>query len=143
MRSSQRSLTSFWTLVILAGLTLNACHSAPSQQDLLPVKHIQPPAAVTVNPDPFDRHAKLKFTKHARCRMDCRHITTHEIEEILDSGSINYQKSQPAAHPDPKYAVEGYTDQHQHLRLIVAPSHKYLIVITCMELGVEWQCHCN
>ncbi len=42
--------------------------------------------------DPFNRHGELVFTRHARCRMDCRHITVQEIKEILDKGSINYSK---------------------------------------------------
>ena len=95
------------------------------------------------NQDPFDRHGQLVFTRHARCRMDCRHITQKEIHEILDEGSINYAKSEPEARPDPKYAVEGYTEEQQHLRIIIAPEGGKLIVITCMELGVEWSCHCN
>src|SRR5450631_1935067 len=71
--------------------------------------------------EPFDRHGLLIFTKHARCRMDCRHITEHEIHEILDGGTINYSKSEPDARPEPKYAVEGYTAEQQHLRIIIAP----------------------
>jgi Domain of unknown function (DUF4258) len=92
---------------------------------------------------PFDRHGQLILTKHARCRMDCRHITIKEIQEILDAGTINYTKSEPDAHPDPKYALEGYTEEKQHLRVIVAPENDKLIIITCIELGVEWQCDCN
>jgi hypothetical protein len=93
--------------------------------------------------EPFDRHAPLVFTRHARCRMDCRHITAKEIKEILDDGTINYAKSEPDARPDPKWAVEGFTDEHQHLRVIVVPEQEKLIIITCIELGVEWTCHCN
>jgi hypothetical protein len=92
---------------------------------------------------PFDRHNELVFTRHARCRMDCRHITANEIHEILNSGTINYAKSEPYARPDPKYAVEGYTTEQQHLRIIVAPEGMKLIVVTCIELGVEWSCNCN
>ena len=93
--------------------------------------------------EPFNRHAEFVFTKHARCRMDCRHITSKEIHEILDNGEINYSKSEPNSHPDPKYAIEGYTAEQQHLRIIVAPEDSRLIIITCIELGVEWDCHCN
>jgi hypothetical protein len=93
--------------------------------------------------EPFDRHGYLILTKHARCRMDCRHITQKEIREILDEGTINYSKSDPDARPDPKYAIEGFTDEKQHLRIIIAPEGEKLIVITCIELGVEWQCDCN
>jgi hypothetical protein len=39
--------------------------------------------------------------------MDCRHITTKEIQEMLESGIINYTKSEPDARPDPKWALEG------------------------------------
>ena len=92
---------------------------------------------------PFDRNGQVILTKHARCRMDCRHITMHEIHEILNTGNINYDKSEPNSHPDPKYAIEGYTEEKQHLRIIVAPENIKLIIVTCIELGVEWQCDCN
>ena len=95
------------------------------------------------NNEPFNRRSELVFTKHARCRMDCRHITTKEIHEVLNNGSINFSKSEPNSRPDPKYAVEGYTAENQHLRIIVAPEETKLIIITCIELGVEWSCHCN
>jgi hypothetical protein len=91
----------------------------------------------------FNRQGQLIFTRHARCRMDCRHITVKEIHEILDNGSINYAKSEPNATPDPKWAMEGFTNEHQHLRIIIAPEGEKLIVITCIELGVEWECDCN
>jgi hypothetical protein len=94
--------------------------------------------------DPIDRHAaRLILTRHARCRMDCRHITEKEIREILEKGTINYAKSEPDARPDPKYALEGFTVEGQHLRIIFAPSDRGLVVITCIELGVEWQCDCK
>lgn len=92
---------------------------------------------------PFDPHGQVILTKHARCRMDCRHITMKEIHEILDSGTVNYDKSEPEAHPDPKYAMEGFTEERQHLRIIVAPEGGKLVIVTCIELGVEWDCHCN
>jgi hypothetical protein len=95
------------------------------------------------NREPFNRRAELVFTRHARCRMDCRHITAVEIHEVLDNGIINYGKSEQDSRPDPKYAVEGYTAEQQHLRIIVAPENAKLIIITCIELGVEWSCHCN
>jgi hypothetical protein len=99
--------------------------------------------------DPVDRHADhLIFTRHARCRMDCRHITEKEIREVLEEGTINYNKSEPDSHPDPKYAMEGYTKEGQHLRIVFAvPVRKggesSLVVVTCIELGVEWQCDCH
>jgi hypothetical protein len=114
-----------------------ACHSTGSE----PLKN--DPSSRVSSRDPFDPRARLILTKHALCRMDCRHITVKEIHEVLDHGTINYGKSEPDARPDPKWAVEGFTDEHQHLRIIVAPEEENLIVITCIELGVEWTCHCN
>ena len=75
--------------------------------------------------------------------MGCRHITEYEIREILEKGSINYEKSDPNGLPDPKYALEGYTRESQHLRVIFAPARNGLVVVTCIELGVEWRCDCN
>jgi hypothetical protein len=127
-----------FSAIVIGLLSLFACRNpvvAPAP--------VSPRKTVQAARDPFDRHCRLIFTRHARCRMDCRHITKTEIREVLDSGTINYAKSEPQARPDPKYALEGYTDEHQHLRIVVAPSDGKLIVITCIELGVEWQCHCN
>jgi hypothetical protein len=124
-----------WFLIIFFWVA--ACHSPVTE----PVKII--PSNRLSQDDPFNRQDPLIFTKHARCRMDCRHITPGEIHEILDRGMINYAKSDPASRPDPKYAVEGYTDEKQHLRIIIAPESDKLIVITCIELGVEWSCDCN
>ncbi len=95
------------------------------------------------NNEPVNRHeTHLIYTKHARCRMDCRHITEKEIREILENGTINYSKSEPGAYPDPKYAMEGRTIEGQNLRVVFAPTERGLVVITCIELGVEWECHC-
>lgn len=119
-------------------LSLTACN-----QPAVAPKPVQPGKRIETAREPFNRHGRLVFTRHARCRMDCRHITRQEIMEVLDSGTINYAKSEPDARPDPKYAVEAVTEEHQHLRIVVAPSGEKLIVITCIELNVEWQCHCN
>jgi hypothetical protein len=98
---------------------------------------------ISTSDEPINRHeARLIYTHHAKCRMDCRHITEIEIREILEDGTINYDKSEPQGKPDPKYAFEGYTKEGQHLRIIFAPNARGLVVITCIELGVEWQCDC-
>jgi Domain of unknown function (DUF4258) len=127
-----------WIASLILIFPLFLCCNSP---DSGPVKN-SPSHRISKN-EPFDRHGELVFTKHARCRMDCRHITPKEIHEVLDNGSINYGKSEPDSRPDPKYAVEGFTAEQQHLRIIVAPEDAKLIIITCIELGVEWSCHCN
>jgi len=75
--------------------------------------------------------------------MECRHIDESEVREILEKGDINYSKSEPGAMPDPKYALEGTTHDGQNVRIVFAPSQRGMVVITVIDLGVEWQCNCN
>jgi hypothetical protein len=85
----------------------------------------------------------LVLSKHAKCRMDCRDITEQEIKEILQKGNINYNKSELDDKRGPSYALEGFSHEQQHLRIIVAPKKKELVVVTCIDLDKEWQCDCN
>ncbi|HVZ55440.1 MAG TPA: DUF4258 domain-containing protein [Chitinophagaceae bacterium] len=98
------------------------------------------------NPDRnrgLDRRVSfLEYTRHARCRMACRHITQAEVEQILREGTINYRKSDVNAHPCPTYAVEGYSSDNQHLRIVFAQCDYTTKVVTCIDLGHEWACHC-
>jgi Na+/melibiose symporter-like transporter len=86
---------------------------------------------------------KLFLTKHAICRMGCRDITEEEIKEILREGDINYAKSNLNDKRGATYALEGYSDDRQHLRIIFAPEKDRLVVVTCIDLNKEWQCDCN
>jgi acetylornithine deacetylase/succinyl-diaminopimelate desuccinylase-like protein len=95
--------------------------------------------ADVINRDP----ASLVYTKHARCRMDCRHIDESEVQEILQKGRINYRKSEPAGRPDPKYAVEGTTHDGQSVRIVFAPAKRGTVVITVIDLDTDWTCHCK
>jgi hypothetical protein len=85
----------------------------------------------------------LILTKHAKCRMDCRHINAQEIKEIIQVGKVNYSKSGRGSKGDETYALEGYSNEHQHLRIVVAPERDGLVVITCIDLDNEWPCNCN
>lgn len=87
--------------------------------------------------------ARLVYTKHARCRMDCRHIDEEEVKQILVQGDINYSKSEPKAKPDPKYALEGITKDGQRVRIVFAADHGKVVVITAIDLEKEWPCHCD
>ncbi|KAA9039078.1 DUF4258 domain-containing protein [Ginsengibacter hankyongi] len=95
------------------------------------------------NKDSFRNTTHLILTKHAKCRMDCRHITEDEIREIIHDGRVNEAKSGPGTKGDETYALEGYSDERQHLRIIVAPENDGLVVITCIDLDNEWACNCN
>lgn len=89
------------------------------------------------------RLGKLIYTKHARCRMGCRHIDESEIKEILEQGVINERKSEPAGRPDPKYALEGRTHDGQQVRIVFAPTDRGMLVITVIDLDTDWTCDCK
>ena len=84
----------------------------------------------------------LEYTQHARCRMDCRHITQEEIKDILQNGQINYRKSEAQGRPCPTYALEGYSADKQHLRIVFAQCDTKTKVVTCIDLDTEFECHC-
>ncbi len=91
----------------------------------------------------FDRNTtKLIFSKHAKCRMDCRKIDESEIREILKSGTINYKKIQNDKRGK-TYPVEGYTHDKQHVRIVFAPKDDGLVVVTVIDLETEWKCDCK
>jgi hypothetical protein len=88
-----------------------------------------------------DGNVKYYFTKHARCRMKCRHISQEEVKEIVQRADVNYKKSELDAPEGPKYALEGVTSgDKQHLRIIVAPKKRHLTIVTVIDLENEWEC---
>ena len=88
----------------------------------------------------LQNYNELILTKHAKCRMECRHISLTEIKEIIKTGKENYSKSQRGNNT---IALEGYSNEGQHIRLVVAPENNNLVVVTCIDLDREWNCHCN
>lgn len=91
----------------------------------------------------FDRRTSyLEYTKHARCRMECRQIDESEVEEIMRTGEINYRKSELDASPCPTYALEGMTHDDQHVRIVFAQCDDKTKVVTTIDLEHEWECHC-
>ncbi len=88
-----------------------------------------------------DPESEYFFTKHARCRMECRKITQKEVKEIVRKADVNYNKSELDAAQGPKYAVEGYTTKdRQHIRVIVAPKQRHLSIVTVIDLDKDWEC---
>jgi len=91
----------------------------------------------------FDRRISyIEYSKHARCRMDCRHITQAEIEDIMQNGKINYNKSDLHNTRCPRYALEGITKDDQRVRIIFAQCNQSTTVVTVVDLNTEWQCDC-
>jgi len=88
-----------------------------------------------------DPDAVYFFTKHARCRMACRHITQKEVKEIVRKAEVNYNKSDLNDPKGPTYAIEGYTAKdRQHIRIIIAPKQRHLSVVTVIDLDKDWEC---
>lgn len=96
------------------------------------------------NSEAFNRNTDhLILTRHAKCRMQCRDIILQEIKEILHDGNINYAKSDLNDRGGPTYALEGYSDEHQHLRIVFAPEEDGMVVVTTIDLDKEWPCDCK
>ena len=91
----------------------------------------------------FDRRVSyIEYTEHAKCRMRCRKITQAEVEQIMKDGKINYAKSDVNDKPCPTYALEGNTDDGQRLRVVFAQCDFKTKVVTGIDLGTDWECHC-
>ncbi len=99
---------------------------------------------IPVNSDgQFNRNVgKLIYSKHARCRMDCRHIDESEVKEILKEGTLNINKIEEDSRGK-TYPIEGITHDHQKVRIVFAPKNNDLVVVTVIDLDHEWQCDCN
>jgi len=91
----------------------------------------------------FDRRISyLEYSNHAKCRMQCRRISQAEIEEIMQNGKINYNKSDIHNARCPRYAVEGVTADNQEVRIVFAQCDKKTTVVTVIDLDREWSCSC-
>lgn len=94
---------------------------------------------VTIN-EGFNRATqKIIYSRHARSRMDCRHIDETEVAEILQTGKLNYDKIQEDKRGK-TYPLEGITHDKQHVRIVFAPKENALEVVTVIDLGKEWDC---
>ena len=89
--------------------------------------------------------AAINYSRHARCRMDCRHISEQEVKDILKNGKINFSKSDLKEKDlcKKKYAVEGTTSDNQRVRIIFAGCEDEVTVVTVIDLGKEWVCDCE
>lgn len=98
----------------------------------------QAQSTVPINRDP----QRLVYSKHAKCRMNCRQIDESEVREILLDGRVNMDKSEPSGDRDPKYALEGTTHDGQHVRIVYAMAPAKTVVVTVIDLGQDIDCTC-
>lgn len=81
----------------------------------------------------------IVYSKHARCRMDCRHVDESEVKEILETGEINYNKEQDNEN-GVTLPLEGTTHDGQRVRIVFAPKEKEIVVVTVIDLNKDWPC---
>ncbi len=113
----------------------------PTVEKIEPVKNEN--TADKNSSEPIDRTPeKIIYTKHARCRMECRHIDESEVLEILDEGVINYNKIEKS-NKGKSYPLEGITHDKQHVRIVFAPKQENLVVVTVIDLDKDWYCNCK
>ena len=100
------------------------------------------PAANNNREEGLNRRGHLSYSKHARCRMECRHIDESEVKEILEKGTVNYGKIETDARGK-SYPLEGTTHDNQRVRIVFAPKEEGLVVVTCIDLDKDWPCDCK
>lgn len=92
----------------------------------------------------FDRDPpSLEYTKHARCRMQCRDISEKDINEVMEKGIINFGMSNRSDKPCPTFAVQGVTSTGEKIRIIFAQCQTQTKVVTCYNLEENPVCDCS
>lgn len=88
---------------------------------------------------------KVRITKHAQCRMDCRFLDAYEIDEVIKQNKINQNKSNanPGEGKCPSVAYEGRTRDGQQARIIVGECDEQPIIITVIDLDNKYNCTCK
>jgi len=79
----------------------------------------------------------IEFTKHVKCRMECRNISTADIARVMIHGDVNYDKSKVHDKPCGTYAVEGDAADGRELRIVVADCDTVSRLVTAIDLKME------
>ena len=139
-RKKANSLASLVVIILLLGIVfiIKQCGNPGAAKKETTTANQKDSRGLDRNP------SAINYSKHARCRMQCRHIDESEVKDILQNGKINYGKSEIGNHPDCKkrYAVEGKTNDNQRVRIIFAPCQSEVTVVTVIDLETEWACDC-
>jgi len=136
-------------LVVALGLLLFGVRRFKQESAAKPSTNVSANRNGEVNRDKgFDRRISyLEYSNHAKCRMECRKISQAEVQEIMQQGKINYNKSDiqsqsPSGPRCPRYALEGVTTDDQKVRIIFAQCNEKTTVVTVIDLDTDWTCHC-
>ena len=132
-------------LVVILAIVLFAVRQCKDRQDTKPStgKATKKENAATDRDKGFDRRISfLDYSNHAKCRMQCRRVSDSEVEQVMQEGKINYNKSDIQNSRCPRYAVEAITSDDQKLRVVFAQCNDKTTVVTVIDLDTEWSCHC-
>jgi hypothetical protein len=134
-----------YIIILVLGVILffvKRCDTGKTRPDNTREKKTDPASGVNRNHG-FDRRISyIEYTQHAKCRMQCRKISQAEVEQIMKEGTVNYRKSDVDDKPCPTYALEGTTQDDQRVRIVFAQCDQKTKVVTCIDLGTDWECHC-
>ena len=129
-------------LIALTGIVLSAC--GPASQGKEGSSPPNQPQASGQNQSIIDPNTPLIYTKHARCRMACRHISEADIREVLREGHVNEAKSKQEAGKCPAYAIEDNRNSDGiRLRIVFAKCDNEVKVVTCIDRDDEFACDCK
>lgn len=139
-----------YLIIALLAITLFVINQYKSSKEPVPKPKVtnndrpKDPASNPTDRDKgFDRRTSyLKYTNHAKCRMQCRKISQVEVEEIMRDGKINYNKSDLDNARCPRYAVEGVTSDDQRVRIVYAQCNESTTVVTVIDLETDFKCDC-
>jgi len=92
----------------------------------------------------FNRNpSHIEYTRHAECRMNCRHISKEDISDVMRRGVIIFNKSILRDKPCPTFALQGFTDNGENIRIIFAQCPGVTKVVTCYNLKKDFNCDCG
>lgn len=103
-------------------------------------KQSSPISAEELNEQLSER--KLNYSKHAKCRMECREISKEEVLQALHHGDVNWRKSDTLNDRCPRYALETRTEDNQEIRIIFAGCQNETVVVTAIDLKGKHDCYC-
>lgn len=82
----------------------------------------------------------LRYTHHARCRMDCRNIDSDAVETILATGTLDPGRTRTDG-ACPSHALQGRSAGRE-LRVVFAACSDETRVVTTIDLDRSWDCDC-
>ena len=139
-----RSFSYLLYVALSASIAFTSCSSRQPNQGGTPDRQSAQPHSSGQGQSIIDPDAPLIYTKHARCRMACRHISEADIREVLREGHVNAAKSKQEAGKCPAYAIEDNRNSDGiRLRIVFAKCDHEVKVVTCIDRDDEFACDCK